>query len=94
MERFSLIDLQILGFLGESFHKQKLSIIASTGITDQDDIPPGCDKLAGTAVIDGSLINRGLEGKIKIFYSLLGRPLGLTVTLTVTVLISVTLFIL
>jgi len=42
--------------------------LASTWITDKNNIPPGTDKMAGATVLNGSLINRGLEGKIKILY--------------------------
>ena len=47
--------------------------LTGAGIADEDDIPSCSDKLAGTTVIDDSLVNRGLEGKIKILDSLLSR---------------------
>jgi hypothetical protein len=42
--------------------------LTGTGITDKDNIASGVNKLTGTTVINGSLVNRGLKGKIEILY--------------------------
>jgi hypothetical protein len=93
MERFSLIGLQILCFLWKSFHKQKLSIITGTRVTDKDNISLLGNKVTGKTIINVAFIDRRLKRKIKVLDVFMGRQFGSRIPLFVAIGLPVVLFV-